>query len=527
MGSAPITKQDTLRTLQDWKDKSATNNKYVTADKVAALQKDLASLGIDTTSGDTYTDVRVLYDDAPENLLSQINDGRPSRVVDKQWGAALDDLILQVTNFQGAPTTDPAPTPTDTTTTEGTTPGSAGPIAYGDPGTVNPGFPSGTPVPGTGNKAVANDVANAIPADSDYRRMLQASDPMNVQQSSTAGEHGQLNTQHLEDTTSTNAELATKGGYTPISVNGGKEMVVVGKNAQIQLYDAATGKDLTSTLPFSAKAGDPSGTVVFGDGTRLDLKASDGATFVSGSTVTTVKDGQLSTVDGNDKVQQYLASTSRNSYNVAVELGDGSFAQTNGYDAEGKAQWVKADGNLKLSDGAGANDPALAAALNGAEPVDGIVNKEQSFALNPGYTNYIPALPANDGTPQGLSKAYEQVAMAGWTDDNSGAKSTRPQSTKEHNTIIGTSVAAGVLSFLPIGEFLGPVLGRIVSAASGTVRAGTEVGEASLATLGRASRGPRQERHLDDEGTHPANDPVPPYTDPPPAYTNPPPAYTA
>lgn len=345
-----VSKQSVLHQLQDWKDKSAKDNKYVTADKVKSLVTDLKAIGIDPSSSDVYIDVRTLFDQAPENLLAQINKGGPTEAINKQWSSALDDLIGQVSRAeQSAPVLDtPAAKPGDATTGAGTV-GGAAPATSGEaqappatgpvpdnPSTNNPGFPSGTPVPGSGNTSMPAASLDAIPADSDYRKMLQACEPTNVDGPASSGEHGQLHHTNKTDTTSTNTELAAKSNSSAISVNGGTQMAVVGKNNQVQLFDATTGKNMSDSLPFFAKSDTPSGTVIFGDGTRLDLKANDGATFVSGNTVTTVNNGEVSSTDGAPAAQSYLQNNARNRWKPAANTA----AWTSGALPGAPARWL-------------------------------------------------------------------------------------------------------------------------------------------------------------------------------------------
>lgn len=117
--------------------------------------------------------------------------------------------------------------------------------------------------------------------------------------------------------------------------------------------------------------------------------------------------------------------------------------------------------------------------------------------------------------------AFETAAMAGWTVDNSGATSSRPITKGEEGKRVAEGLLTGALLVLPVGEFLGPLPGRAVSAVARGADASADavgVGEQAAASVGRASR--VRARNVEDV------DPVPPYQGreaSPPGYDAPPP----
>lgn len=154
-------------------------------------------------------------------------------------------------------------------------------------------------------------------------------------------------------------------------------------------------------------------------------------------------------------------------------------------------QWVRSsDGKTHLTDGMNANEPALQTALNGQTPAAGVVTNEQLYALNPGYSDYLPPIVTDDPSPDGQKKALEASLTAGWSDDNIG-QDYRPMTKKEYATILGSTVG-GTLAGFAIGPAIGAVDALLGNVLSRTISAATtgllDAAGSGLSAVGRLIR---------------------------------------
>lgn len=75
---------------------SKKDNTSVKSTDIAKLADDFKKAGYDTSTGAIYKDLRILFDQTPDQLNSAINGGKTTGAIGGQWATAMEDLVAQV-----------------------------------------------------------------------------------------------------------------------------------------------------------------------------------------------------------------------------------------------------------------------------------------------------------------------------------------------------------------------------------------------------------------------------------------------
>jgi hypothetical protein len=180
-----------------------------------------------------------------------------------------------------------------------------------------------------------------------------------------------------------------------------------------------------------------SGTMIFSDGTRMDLKgggsdeAPGGAVFVSGGQLLAATDEDpltAETGEGSTAVQAYVGYNSVHTVNLAVQSGD-SWIHANGTSEDGTTAWSTKTGRD-----------------------DGGTGQKENAWLNDPHSKQSPAVTqALYSINKGGSKTFAPNDMrAGWTQDELGkGRDTHATYIKNVLTEVGLDVGLSLLDLIP------------------------------------------------------------------------------